>query len=94
MYPLIHKLFDLSGKTAIVTGSGGGIGKAIAHALAGAGADIVIADVNTEKMKQAATELQDHFDTQVLAVATDVQQADQVQAMVDHTLTAFGLPSA
>ena len=41
-------MFDLSGKTAFVTGAASGIGEAIAHALAGAGAYVYVADVNTE----------------------------------------------
>ena len=41
-------MFDLSGKTAFVTGAASGIGEAIAHALAGAGAHVFVADLNSE----------------------------------------------
>jgi len=44
--------FDLTGKIALVTGSGGGIGKGIALALANSGSDIVIVDINKETANQ------------------------------------------
>ena len=47
-------MFDLSGKTALVTGAASGIGEAIAHALAGAGAFVYVADLNEEAGEQVA----------------------------------------
>ena len=47
-------MFDLSGKAALVTGAATGIGEAIAHALAGAGAFVYIADLNEEAGEQVA----------------------------------------
>ena len=46
----MNKIFDLSKKTAIVTGGGSGIGKAIAIALAGNGASVIILEKNVESL--------------------------------------------
>ena len=48
------KLFDLNGKTALITGSSQGIGYALAKGLADAGSDIILNGRNTEKLKQSA----------------------------------------
>src|SRR5690606_34801884 len=51
------KLFDLSGKTALITGSSRGLGRALAEGLAAAGAAIVLNGVNAERLKTAAEEM-------------------------------------
>ena len=53
----IQSGIDLTGKVAVVTGAGRGIGAAIAGAFAEAGADIVVADLNHESARQAADRL-------------------------------------
>jgi len=50
-------MFDLSGKTAFVTGAASGIGEAIAHALAGAGAYVFVADLNAELGERVAAKI-------------------------------------
>jgi NAD(P)-dependent dehydrogenase (short-subunit alcohol dehydrogenase family) len=79
----------LAGKTAIVTGAGGGIGKAIAVLFASAGANVVIAEINEQAGKQAAAEIQ-ASGGQALFVATDVYKFASVQAMVQAAITRFG----
>ncbi|OKL55431.1 hypothetical protein UA08_09306 [Talaromyces atroroseus] len=79
----------LAGKTAIVTGAGGGIGKAIAVLFAAAGASVVVAEINEAAGKQAAAEIQ-AAGGQALFVATDVSKSQSVQAMVQAAVTRFG----
>jgi 2-dehydro-3-deoxy-D-gluconate 5-dehydrogenase len=80
------KLFDLSGKVAIVTGGNSGIGLGMAQGLAEAGATVVIAARNEEKSKQAV-EMIGHS---AVAVGCDVSKQDSVQHMVDEVLNTYG----
>lgn len=75
----------LNGRVAIVTGGGGGIGKATCMAFAQEGADIVIPEVNMTK----ATAVSDEITTlgrRCMVIETDVADGKSVQAMVDRTL--------
>jgi NAD(P)-dependent dehydrogenase (short-subunit alcohol dehydrogenase family) len=79
----------LTGKTAIVTGGGSGIGRGIALAMAREGADVAIPDiqiVNAEKVAQEVTAL----GRRSFAVETDVTSAADVEAMIERTRQAFG----
>ena len=71
-------LFDLSGRTAIVTGGNGGIGLGMARGLARAGAAVAVVGRNREKSREAASSLGNG----AFAVEADVSQAGEVQAMV------------
>jgi gluconate 5-dehydrogenase len=75
--------FSLAGKRALVTGSSRGIGFAIAAALAGAGADIILNARDTEALGKAAANLADSG-ARARAVAFDVTSADSVQEAVDY----------
>lgn len=83
------KLFDLSGKTAIVTGGSTGLGEQMAAALAEAGADIVITARGLEQLKAAADRL-NNIGTRVIPVQCDVGSERDVKALVDNTLRNFG----
>jgi 2-deoxy-D-gluconate 3-dehydrogenase len=74
-------LFDLTDKTAIVTGGNGGIGLGIARGLASKGANLVIAARNKEKTKTAAEDIINDFNVQVLQLSVDVQDESSVRAM-------------
>lgn len=80
--------FDLSGKTSIVTGSGSGLGKEMAHALAQFGSNIVVADINEDQAIQTVEELRT-YNVETLAVQTDVSQEDQVKRLVDLAIDKF-----
>ncbi|MGL6108840.1 MAG: SDR family NAD(P)-dependent oxidoreductase, partial [Rubrivivax sp.] len=73
--------FDLSGKTALITGSSAGIGLALARGLAGAGAQVVLNARNGVKLDAAAARLRDEGAT-VHALAFDVTDAQAVAAAV------------
>ena len=82
------KLFDLSGKVAIVTGGNRGIGFAIARGLAEAGAAVVIANRNAEAGQQAAAALRaDGFKT--TSVAADISVKSSVQNLVGRVIEEF-----
>lgn len=81
--------FTLSGKVAIVTGAGQGIGKAIAIAFAQAGADVVCAARTLSDVEETADQIQ-ALGRRSLAVKCDVTLEDERQALVAQTLEAFG----
>jgi NAD(P)-dependent dehydrogenase (short-subunit alcohol dehydrogenase family) len=85
----VRELYDLSGRTAIVTGGGSGIGRQMAEALAELGAGIVICARNLERCEQAASELAE-LGVQTLALRCDLRQPGDVQAVVDKTVEQFG----
>ena len=74
-----NKSFDLSGKKAIVTGGGSGIGKAIAIALAGNGAEVAILDLNEESGQQVADAISDSGGTAV-CIQCDVSDVESVKS--------------
>ncbi len=80
------KLFDLSGRVAIVTGGNGGIGLGMATGLVNAGASVVIAGRNKEKSARAAAALGER----ARAIEVDVADEKSVHALVDQTASAFG----
>lgn len=82
-------LFDLSGKKALVTGGAVGIGRGCALALARAGADVAIADLNEDVGRKAAEEIRS-LGVEALFVACDVTKKDQVQAMARRVVEQFG----
>ena len=84
-----RELFDLTGKSAIVTGGGTGIGRDMAQALAEAGANVVLCARNVERCEQAASELAE-LGVNALGLHCDVREPDEVQAVVDRTNEAFG----
>jgi NAD(P)-dependent dehydrogenase (short-subunit alcohol dehydrogenase family) len=79
----------LVGKVAIVTGGAAGIGKAIALALAAEGADVAIADIQEAKA-QAVVEQIGALGRRALAIACDVGDSAQVDAMVERAATQLG----
>ncbi|MGA9192688.1 MAG: SDR family oxidoreductase [Anaerolineales bacterium] len=86
----VRSRFDLSGRTVIITGGAGLLGKSHGHALATAGASVVLADILGEQARLAADEVAQASGAEVLSVQVDVSQPESVQAMIDSTLEAFG----
>jgi len=79
----------LDGKTALVTGSARGIGRAIAEKLGSLGAKVVISDVLADLIDQTAAELTAQG-VNVLGVACDITKADQVDRMMTAIVDKFG----
>jgi len=84
-----QELFDLTGKTAIVTGGGSGIGRDMAQGLAETGANIVLCARKLERCEQAAAELAE-LGVTTLALRCDVRNSDEVQAVVERTQQELG----
>jgi gluconate 5-dehydrogenase len=82
-------MFSLAGKRALITGSSRGIGFALAGALAGAGADVILNARDTEALGKAATSLADSG-ARVRAVAFDVTNSESIADAVDHIETEIG----
>jgi len=81
--------FNLKGKCAIVTGAATGLGKAMANALADAGANIVIFDINKEKAEKTAEEIRKK-NVEVMVVKADVTSYDEISSGVKKVLEKFG----
>ncbi len=79
----------LEGKKAVVTGGAQGIGQAIAEMLAQAGADVVVADLDTERCQDTVDRVRKH-NRQALAVSTNVARWDDVKALVDQVVKDWG----
>src|SRR5262249_8499904 len=75
---------SLQGKVAVVTGGGRGIGKAITHRLAGAGANVVIASRKMENLQAAAQEFSS-LPGKVHPVECHVGRADQLHGLIGET---------
>ena len=81
--------FDLSGRTAIVTGGNGGIGRGLALAFASAGANVCIAARNADKMAGTQAEIE-ALGGAVLTVSCDVNELDQIEQTLARTTERFG----
>ena len=81
--------FDLSGKAAIVTGGGRGIGRAIALGLARSGASVVIASRTQKEIEGVAGEIQ-QLGGKALALVTDLTVNEQSENLVNSTVKEFG----
>jgi len=80
---------NLSGKSAIVTGAGQGLGLWMALGLAHAGADTVIAEINPQAGEASAEEIR-KAGRRSLFIETDVRREDSIQSMVDRVLKEWG----
>ncbi|HLP96648.1 MAG TPA: bifunctional aldolase/short-chain dehydrogenase [Saprospiraceae bacterium] len=81
----------LSGRVALITGSGGGIGKAVARKFAAEGACVVVSDLHPERLEEARQELAGTFGKDAVAAALlNVSDAESVDAALSAACLAFG----
>lgn len=79
----------LTDQVAVVTGGGGGIGRAIALAFASVGADVVVGDIIPERCEETVARIRE-MGRRGVAVPTDVLNTDQVRALIDRAASEFG----
>ena len=104
----LRELFDLTGRVALVTGGGRGLGEQIASGLAQAGAAVAVASRKLEACEEVARALRDRYGTAALALKMDVASEEDVRAgveavenelgpvdlLVNNSGTAWGAPAA
>ncbi len=86
--PILER-FKLSGRAALVTGAGQGIGRAFAHALGEAGAAVAVVDLSASHAQSTCDELTAKG-IDAIALTIDVTKAEQVQQMVDAVMAKWG----
>lgn len=82
------KLFNLEGKTAIVTGAGRGIGRSVALGLAEAGSNLVVCSRTTTELEELAEEIREKG-ADVLAISCDVKKQSDIDHVIKKTLDRF-----
>lgn len=84
-----YSKLDLTGRTAVVIGGTSGIGRAIAHGLAEAGADVVCTSRRQDQCEAATTEIE-AFGRRTLCITSDVSSVDSLQNLLYETVRALG----
>ena len=84
----VHELFDLTGRVAIVTGAGTGLGVVFSQALAEAGASVVCAGLDIENLQRTAAQVQE-TGQQALAIEMDVTDEAAVDRLVVRVLPSL-----
>ncbi|GLY00733.1 MULTISPECIES: SDR family oxidoreductase [Actinoplanes] len=91
MTAYLEKLFGLSGRTAVVTGGSSGIGRAMALALGGAGARVVLVARREAPMAEVVAELRAEG-CEAGAISADLGDREAVRAVIEQTLAGYGAP--
>ena len=83
----MESLFDLSGKTALITGSSKGIGRAIAQEMARQGARVVVSSRKAEVCQEVADGINAEYpgEERAIVIPANIGQKDQLQKLVDET---------
>jgi NAD(P)-dependent dehydrogenase (short-subunit alcohol dehydrogenase family) len=87
---MISKIFDLSGKAALVTGGSKGLGKSMARGFAEAGADVMICSRNGDELRAAAAEIGAGLSVKVEWMVVDMADRAQVDALAAESLRRLG----
>lgn len=84
------KLFDMSGRAAVITGGSKGLGLAMAAGLASAGANVMLVSRNAGEGAVAAKKIEEEYGTKAIAYGADVTSEAQMEAMAKAAQEAFG----
>ncbi len=83
-------MVDLIGKACVVTGGTKGIGRSVAEALAGAGADVAVSARTAEDVSQVAAEVDGASSGRVVGIAADVSRADECDRLIEAAVQELG----
>jgi citronellol/citronellal dehydrogenase len=86
----MHTMIDLTGRVAVITGGGTGIGAATARLCALHGADVVVAGRRPEPLQETAGNIEAETGRRCLPMPTDVRDEDQVQRLIDSAVSELG----
>lgn len=86
----IQEQMNLKGRVAVITGGAGYLGRTMANTLAEAGADIVIVDINMEKIAAVCKDLEDKWKITTLGIAVDLENKDERCKIVPQVIDKFG----
>lgn len=84
------KLFDLTGKSAVITGGSRGLGYAMAAGLASAGCNLMLVNRNEVEGKAAAEQLKEDFGVHVFAFVADITNQQETESMAQAAVNTFG----
>ena len=87
----IREQMDLRGRTAIITGGAGYLGRTMAHTLAEAGANIALVDLNAEKIADVCKDLEARWGIKTCGIAVDLENKEQRRQVVEKTVAALGV---
>jgi 3-oxoacyl-[acyl-carrier protein] reductase len=87
---MLKELFNLAGRTALVTGGSKGIGKAVARGLAECGASVAISARHEDELKKAKAEIADGLEVRVEHFVADMNDRSQVKQLAADVLARFG----
>lgn len=82
--------FLMNDKVSVITGGAQGLGKAMARALASAGSNVVIAEINTELATETASEIEKDFGVKTAVFACDVTKPEDCDALIKSAVKVFG----
>jgi NAD(P)-dependent dehydrogenase (short-subunit alcohol dehydrogenase family) len=88
--PSLPDLLSLRGRSAVITGAGNGIGRAVALRLAEAGADLFLADLDEKGLEQTVDEVRSQFGTEVTTARVDIRDSDAVRSLAEQTVAQAG----
>jgi NAD(P)-dependent dehydrogenase (short-subunit alcohol dehydrogenase family) len=89
--PFAGTLFDLSGRTALITGGSRGIGRAITKRMAQHGANVIVSGRKPESAQEAAAAVNAHDGGRAIAITANVTRTDELHGLVDEAEAKFGV---
>jgi 7-alpha-hydroxysteroid dehydrogenase len=87
---LLNDLFSFDDRVIIITGGAGAIGSALAELLGNLGANVVITDINEERVKKVAAEIEEKTGNQTMGLVADSTDENALKELVDKVVAKFG----